>query len=385
MWSIRFVFAVAFVAVAGGFFANNVSAETEEEVKQRVNGGAVTLITGGLEYASNIYAALARDMVAVLDEENNLRVLPIMGHGSMRNIEDMLYLRGVDVGMVHSDIMKHLELEGKLVSARRRLRYITKLYDEPFHVIARKEITDFADLKDRPVALGPIDSGSDLSGRTFLRVLNLEPQIVNVPWPEAVEQLKSGAVAAIIYPTRSRSKFIRKLSEDPSLKLLSLPEADKAVLETYTPVSLTSEDYPGFIGKDETRDTLQMSAILTTFNWRADGGVRYQRVTNFITKLFTKMDNLRAPSRHSVWRKLELADDVKGWERYAPAQKLIDQAQKATVAVGGPITTGVPSLEDFKRFMNYMRTEGGKPNASEQEFFDAYIKYQVWKGAQQQQ
>ena len=377
--------AAIFMAASGGLFSSSVLAETEEEIKKRVNTGAVTLITGGLEYASNTYAALARDMVAVLDEPNDLRLLPMMGHGALRNIEDMLYLRGVDIGMVHSDIMKYMELEGKLVTARRRLRFITKLYDEPFHVIASKEIKAFAELSGQPVAVGPKDSGADLSGRTFLRVLQMDAQIVNLPWPEAVEQLKSGAIAAIVYPTRARSKFIRKLGEDPALQLLSLPEPDQGVLETYSSVDLTNEDYPGFIPKEETRSTLQMAAILTTFNWRADGGTRYQRVTNFINKLFNKMDNLRAPSRHSVWRELEVADEVKGWERYAPAQKLVDEAAAATVAVGGPANVGTPSLEDFKRFMNYMRTEGGKPNASEQEFFDAYIKYQIWKGAQQQQ
>ena len=385
MWSLRIMFAVILMAASGGFLSSSASAETEEEIKQRVNAGAVTLITGGLEHASNTYAALARDMVAVLDEPNNLRVLPMMGHGAVRNIEDMLYLRGVDIGMVRSDIIKHLELEGNLVSAQRRLRYILKLYDEPFHVIARKEFTEFAALRDQAVGTGPQNSGADLSGRTFLRVLNMDTQIVNGTWPEAVEQLKSGALAAIIYPTRARSKFIRRLSEDPSLHLLSVPDIGTDALDIYTSVELTNEDYPGFIGKEETRSTLQVAAILTTFNWRPDGGPRYQRVTNFITKLFTKMDELRAPSRHSVWRKLKLVEDVKGWERYAPAQKLIDSAPQATLAVGGPVSSGTPSLEDFKRFMNYMRTEGGKPNASEQEFFDAYIKYQIWKGAQQQQ
>lgn len=384
MRSLRLVLAAIFVAVSGGLLSSNVSAETEEEIKQRVNTGAVTLVTGGLEHASDTYAELARDMVAVLDEPNDLRLLPMMGHGALRNIEDMLYLRGIDVGMVRSDIMKYMEQEGKLVSARQRLRFITKLYDEPFHVIARQDIKNFDALYAQPIGVGPRASSADLSGRTFLRVVQLDARIVNDPWPEAVEKLKSGDLAAIVYPARAQSKFVRTLGEDSSLQLLSLPEPDQLILETYSLVELTHEDYPGFIPETETRRTLQVSAILTTFNWRPDGGTRFERVTNFINKLFNSMNDLRAPNRHSVWRNLDFTEDVKGWERYAPAQELIDEAA-AKLAVGGPTNVGAPSLEDFKRFMNYMRTEGGKPNASDEEFFDAYIRYQIWKGAQQQQ
>ena len=384
MRCLRYLGLIAVTLVSGLFSCGAAVAETEEEIKQRVNAGTVSVITEGLEYASNTYGALARDLVAVLDEEKSLRVVPIMGHGAVRNIEDMLYLRGVDIGMVHSDILKYLELEGKLLSAQRHLRLITKLYDEPFHVVARKEITEFTDLKHKPVAVGPRDSGADSSGRTFLRLLNLEVDIVNLPWPEAVEQLKSGALAAIIYPTRRGSKFIQKLSQVPSLQLLSLPPADATTLDTYSPVTLTSEDYPGFIGKDESRNTLQMAAILTVFNWRPDSGVRYTNVSMFIERLFARMDNLRAPLRHPVWGTVNLGDDVKGWQRYGPVQKLLDRVPRTPVAVGGPLGDDPASLENFERFMKYMRTEGGKPNASEQEFFDEYIKYQVWRAGQQQ-
>jgi len=259
---------------------------------------------------------------------------------------------------------------------------VTKLYDEPFHVIARREIAEFADLAGKPVAVGPKASGADSSGRTLLRLLNMDVEIVNLPWPEAIEQLMNGSVSALIYPTRKPSKRIRRMSESPLLHMLSMPPADAEVLETYSPITLTSADYPGFIGEGETRNTLQFAAILTVFNWQPDAGIRYTHVSRSLRRLVANMNKLRSPSRHPAWRTVNLADDVKGWERYAPMQKLLDAAPKAVkapVAVGGVLGDGPPSIDEFKRFMEYMRQTGGKPDASEQELFDAYINYQVWR------
>jgi hypothetical protein len=47
----------------------------------------------------------AADLASVLDDGDDLRILPIVGRGSVQSIADILFLKGVDVGIVRSDTL----------------------------------------------------------------------------------------------------------------------------------------------------------------------------------------------------------------------------------------------------------------------------------------
>jgi len=63
------------------------------------NDRAVGIISGGTE---GTYIRIAADLANVLDSED-LRILPIVGRGSLQNLRDVMYLRGVDIGIVQVD------------------------------------------------------------------------------------------------------------------------------------------------------------------------------------------------------------------------------------------------------------------------------------------
>jgi len=46
-------------------------------------------------------------MASVLDDGNNLRVLPIVGRGSVQSVGRHLFLQGVDLGIVRSDTLDY--------------------------------------------------------------------------------------------------------------------------------------------------------------------------------------------------------------------------------------------------------------------------------------
>jgi TRAP-type uncharacterized transport system substrate-binding protein len=64
--------------------------------REQLNGGTVTIITAPVGGA---YAAMGSDLAAVLDDGDNLRVLPVIGKGSTQNLIDILRLRSVDMGL----------------------------------------------------------------------------------------------------------------------------------------------------------------------------------------------------------------------------------------------------------------------------------------------
>ena len=65
----------------------------------KANAGTVGIISGGVD---GTYVRIAADLAAVLDDGQSLRVLPVIGKGSLQNVADILYLRGIDVGSVEA-------------------------------------------------------------------------------------------------------------------------------------------------------------------------------------------------------------------------------------------------------------------------------------------
>ena len=77
--------------------------------KQALNQNTVTLITGTI---GGTYVQFGADLASVLDDGNKLRVLPIVGRGSVQSVADILFLQGVDIGIVRADTLDYLERKG---------------------------------------------------------------------------------------------------------------------------------------------------------------------------------------------------------------------------------------------------------------------------------
>ena len=75
-------------------------------LRDRLNQNTVTVISGN---PNGTYLYLAYDMSAVLDDGNELRILPVIGRGGYQNVMDVLHLRGVDLCITQSNIMTYLK------------------------------------------------------------------------------------------------------------------------------------------------------------------------------------------------------------------------------------------------------------------------------------
>jgi hypothetical protein len=85
--------AFAVIVVAG--FCQNALAQPNQPGDApvaRANAGTVG-VSGGID---GTYVRIAADLAAVLDDGQTLRVLPVLGKGSLQNLADILYLRGID-------------------------------------------------------------------------------------------------------------------------------------------------------------------------------------------------------------------------------------------------------------------------------------------------
>src|SRR5690606_5121734 len=68
-----------------------------------------------------------------------------------------------------------------------------------------------------------------------------------------------------------------------------------------------------------------VGAVLAVYNWPPNTD-RYRRVENFINALFSKFEEFQKPPRHPKWREVNLAANLRGWQRFPAAQDWLDRA-----------------------------------------------------------
>src|SRR5258706_16060147 len=77
--------------------------------KNALNANTVTLLTGTI---GDTYVHLGADLAFVLYDYGNLCALPIIVRGSVQSVADILFLKGVDLGIVRSDALQYLGMNG---------------------------------------------------------------------------------------------------------------------------------------------------------------------------------------------------------------------------------------------------------------------------------
>src|SRR5215831_21197979 len=80
------------------------AAGPDQELKNRKNNWTVGIAGGQL---SGSYMTFADELGQVLDDGDNLRVIPMVTYGAASNMDDLLYLRGVDIAVTQSDVFEY--------------------------------------------------------------------------------------------------------------------------------------------------------------------------------------------------------------------------------------------------------------------------------------
>src|SRR6266446_2511361 len=109
----------------------------DAELRARKNQWTVG-VAGGLLSGSNM--TFADELAQVLDDGDNLRILPIVTYGAASNLDDLLYLRGVDVAITQSDVFEYFRTERKTPNLERRVQYIIRLPIAELHILARNDV-----------------------------------------------------------------------------------------------------------------------------------------------------------------------------------------------------------------------------------------------------
>src|SRR5260370_5818717 len=165
------------------------------DTKKALNANPVTMITGTI---GGTYVQFGADLSSVLDDGNKLRVLPIVGRGSVQSIADILFLQGVDIGVVRADSLDYLEKKGIAHDLRKQLTYVTKLYNEEMQVIAPVAVRNLRDLDGKRVSVDlPAASTFVTALAVFDRLRLPANNFAYLGQRIAVEKMKKGELDAV--------------------------------------------------------------------------------------------------------------------------------------------------------------------------------------------
>jgi TRAP-type uncharacterized transport system substrate-binding protein len=145
--------------------------------------------------------------------------------------------------------------------------------------------------------------------------LGIRVQEQNAPQDTALERLRRGEIAALVYVAGKPARLFSSIRADEGLRLLPLP-ADAALLDTYLPARFAATDYPALVPQDGV-ETMAVGAVLAVYAW-PPGTERHRKVSRFIDALSTNFDSFLRPPRHPKWREVNLAAEVPGWTRFSP-------------------------------------------------------------------
>jgi TRAP transporter TAXI family solute receptor len=335
------------------------------QTKQALNANTVTLITGTI---GGTYVQIGADLASVLDDGNKLRVLPIVGRGSVQSVADILFLQGVDIGIVRADTLDYLERKGFAKDIKKQFTYVTKLYNEEMQVIAPKGVRSLKDLEGKTISVDLPNGGTFVTALTVAERLGMKANFVYIEQRIAMEKLKAGQIDAVIVVGGKPYKSVSNFVNDGRFHLVNV-SYDKPLQTDYLPATLTSKDYPNLIPEGERVDTIAVPAVLAAYNW-APNTDRYRKLSQFVDAFFAKFPTLQNPPFHPKWKETSLSAPLAGWSRLPYAQQWLEKNNIQPIA-----------RTRFDEFLKQNPTVG-KGAQSEADRDALFKQFQTWQADQ---
>jgi TRAP-type uncharacterized transport system substrate-binding protein len=294
-------------------------APEETQIRVRLNAGTIGLAGGLLEGAPIRFAT---EIARVVNEGGDMQVLPIVTRGPTENVNDLLYLKGVDTAIINSDSLE--EYKSQVPQIQQRIAYIFSLFPSELHIFVRPEIKTLADLAGKKVNFNTQGTAAAYSGPLIFSRLGIDVDKMFIPHPVALEQMRRGEIVAVVFVTSKPVDAFVKGKWEEGFKFLPVEFGPK-FQDYYISSYLDAADYPNLIAKDQRIATIAVPTILASYKWRPDLP-RYRRVARFVELLFGRIDKLRSPGFDPKWKDVNLRTQAPGLERVQAAQEWLDRS-----------------------------------------------------------
>src|SRR5262249_33644441 len=326
-------------------------------------------VAGGLLNGTNM--TFADELAKVLDDGDNLRVLPVVSYGAASNLDDLLYLRGIDVAVTQADVFEFFRTQRKTVNLESRINYIIRLPTAELHVVARTDVNSLQDLQGKKVNFGKPGTGSSLTGPIVFQRLGVQVEQTSFDDVVAMQKLRSGEIAATLRLINKPIAPLAQLPANSGLHLVPIPFA-KQFEDFYALGEFTPQDYPTLVPPGTVTDTVAVPQVLAVFNWQRNTD-RFRKVQRFVESFFTKFEQFQQPPRHPKWRDVNLAATVPGWTRWSVAEEMLQKLRQAN----GVNAQQAGAAAEFSAFLAEKGVGNVQPSADQREaLFREFLQWQ---------
>jgi len=372
--------AVTLTLAGASIAAAQSTSELYQERKQESNENTVTLMAAGI---TGTYAPIAQDIQSIVDEPDKvdgLRVLPILGRGGGHNVLDLLFLRGVDMGITQQEHLEFFKRKDPVLYANiyDRVHYITKLYNSEYHLLVPKGVTRLSDLEGKRVNFYREFSATYIAGVTIFDILGIKVEPTYYDLKTSIQKVRDGELAGATYlagaPVSGYNNFVKPGDDMHFLPLSAetLPEGGfEKLLEIFLPATISAETYPDIIEDGQTISTIASGAVLAVYDW-PPGTDRYRRLEKFVNAFFSDFEEFLKPPRHPKWKEINLAVNVPGWTRFRAAQEWLDE--RKTAAATGASSGG----EVEKAFALFLEARPDGADLTEEERKTLFKEFMNW-------
>jgi len=166
---------------------------------EQPNQNTVSIISGS-PGSDATYLQVAYDLAAVLNDGENLRVLPVVGIGGPQNIRDVRVLKGIDIGLTQTSILNDFRRSNGILGVPddNKIAVVCKLFNLEAHLVVRSGITSIEQLSGQKVNLDEVGSGTNHSMRDVFQRLDIKIEEVNMVQSQALLKVKNGEIAATV-------------------------------------------------------------------------------------------------------------------------------------------------------------------------------------------
>src|SRR5579864_444891 len=352
--------------------ARAADSPASQQTQAANNKGVVEIESGA---TTGISVRIVEDLANIIDDGATRRVLPVVGKGAMQNVADLKLLHGVDMAILQQDVLDYARQQRIVPGIESSISYITKLYNEEFHLLARADVKSIADLANQKVNVDVRGAGTSVTAGRLFELLKIPVTVTNFEQQVALDKLKKGEIAALAYVTGKPAPLFLGIRPEDGLHLVSV-SLDPKVTAVYVPTRLTNADYPNLITQDRPIDSVAVGAALYVANLTPESD-RYRNVTNFVDVFFTQFPSLLEPGHHPKWGEVNLTAEIPGWRRFGPA----DQWLKRNTTVQNP--AGPRDLKTvFQKFLEERLQVSGGQGMTQQQKDELFGQFQNWLTSQ---
>jgi uncharacterized protein len=322
--SARWAGCLAVLMVVFAISASAAPKASPKKSKEKTPAPMVLGMVTGPE--TGTYIEIGQDIAKTMKPEG-VTVDVKSSDGSIANIRRIQSKENAAIGIVQSDVLGFLKRSKNPDTAKiaSSLRMVLPLYKEEVHVLARKDIRRFEDLKGKRVVVGEEGSGNMLTAVNLLALMNIKvADTQKLAPPEGLLAVLDNQADAVIFVSGKPVKLFKNmeaLNRPENLQYAYLLRDlhfialdNPKMLAEYEPSEITPMDY-SFVG--EPIATIAVRAILVSYDFTgktAEKRKRCQAIGKMVRVLNEKLPELKK-NHHPKWREVDFSRNLNLWKR----------------------------------------------------------------------